>query len=160
MKELKGIYGLVMHLPLSRDLAVGKLGTHPFETGYYLYFGSALNSLEGRLRRHLRSDKKLHWQIDSLTAKTTIEAIWWAEGNARKECAWTQIALGLPGVSTPVKGFGSSDCRKCPSHLVYLPTLEKVEALGQTISTVSSEQITHSPAEITEILQQMARNSD
>ena len=66
-----------MHLPLSRDLAVGKLGTHPFETGYYLYFGSALNSLEGRLRRHLRSDKKLHWHIDFLSAKATIEAIWW-----------------------------------------------------------------------------------
>ena len=29
--------------------------------------------------------------------------------------------LELPGASVPVPGFGSSDCRACPAHLVALP---------------------------------------
>ena len=156
---MKGSYVLVMQLSQAQDLAVGKLGTHRFEPGCYLYFGSALNSLEGRLRRHLLPDKKLHWHIDFLSAIATIQEVWWAEGMARQECAWTQTALGLPRVSIPVKGFGSSDCRRCPSHLVYLPSLEDVGALARIISTDSSEKITRSPPEITEILQPMAGNS-
>ena len=155
---MKGSYALVLHLPQAQDLTVGKLGTHRFEPGYYLYFGSARNSLEGRLRRHLLPDKKLHWHIDFLSAKATIHEIWWAEGVARQECAWTQTALGLPRVSIPVKGFGSSDCRRCPSHLVYLPSLEDVGALARIITTDSSEKITRSPPEISQILQPMAGN--
>ena len=153
---MKGTYALVLHLPLVHNLTVGKLGTHRFEPGYYLYLGSALNSLEGRLRRHLLPDKKLHWHIDYLSAKASIQEIWWAEGTARQECAWTQTALGFPGVSIPVRGFGSSDCRRCPSHLVYLPNLEGVGALSRIISTVSPEKIAHIPAKISEVLQQMA----
>jgi hypothetical protein len=29
--------------------------------------------------------------------------------------------LDLPGTSVPLPGFGSSDCRSCPAHLVALP---------------------------------------
>ena len=77
---------------------------------------------------------------------------------ARQECAWTRTALGLPRVSFPVKGFGSSDCRRCPSHLVYLPSLEDVGALARIITTDASEKITRSPAEISQILQPMPGN--
>ena len=147
---MKGSYVLVLYLPRVRRLTVGKLGSHRFEPGYYLYFGSALNSLEGRLRRHLLPEKKLHWHIDFLSEKATIKAIWWCEGIARQECAWTQIALNFPGISTPVKGFGSSDCRNCTSHLAYLSTSDEVAALGQIISTASSEKVTHSAAGVTD----------
>ena len=155
---MKGSYALVLHLAQAQDLTVGKLGTHRFEPGYFLYFGSALNSLEGRLRRHMLPDKKLHWHIDFLSAKATIQEVWWAEGMARQECAWTQTALGSPRVSIPVKGFGSSDCRRCPSHLVCLPSLEDVGALTRIIATDPSEKITRSPPEISQILQPMAGN--
>ena len=35
--------------------------------------------------------------------------------------ALVRALLVLPGASVPVPGFGSSDCRACPAHLVMLP---------------------------------------
>ena len=52
-----GTYALVI---LSEDrlcLPIGKLGINDFPPGYYIYVGSALRGLNGRLKRHLMADK-------------------------------------------------------------------------------------------------------
>ena len=118
-----GSYVLVLHLPSSARLKVGKLGEFTFVPGWYLYCGSAIGGLRGRVARHLRRDHRMHWHIDYLNlAKTeaSVREIWWAEGRSRRECEWSEAIARLPGAIRPIKGFGASDC-KCESHLVYSP---------------------------------------
>jgi Uri superfamily endonuclease len=124
---MKGTYALVLHLPQHERLTVGKLGDFWFPTGYYLYFGSALNSLEGRLRRHLTREKKQHWHIDYLTAVAQIVQTWWTFDDNKIECSWAQRSLVKGNASVLIPGFGSSDCRACPAHLVHAPSREGVE---------------------------------
>ena len=129
---MKGSYILLMHLARSFPLTVGRLGAFDFPAGYYLYFGSALNRLEARIGRHLRHHKKAHWHIDWLTATRTVVQVWWTEDAGRSECAWAGTALGLPDVTLPVRGFGSSDCL-CPSHLVHVTTRARAESLRRSL---------------------------
>lgn len=133
---LKGSYVLRLWLPERTRLTVGKLGTFDFPSGEYLYFGSALNGLEGRIRRHLRRDKQHHWHIDSLTAVASVAGVWWTTGTERKECSLATAALNLKGVQTPVRRFGASDCR-CLSHLVHLAgdPVTRHEATKQPLPT-------------------------
>jgi len=138
---LKGSYALVLHLTDQGEITVGKLGTFRFEAGYYIYFGSALNSLEGRFQRHLRPDKKLHWHIDYLSRSAKIVEVWWTRNENRQECAWTQLALRDKNVIAPIRGFGSSDCRHCPTHLVYVLGLKQTREVLQRLKMESTEQI-------------------
>jgi Uri superfamily endonuclease len=55
---LKGTYCLIIQLRDDTIIEVGKKGSINFKKGYYVYVGSALNSLETRLKRHLSSKKK------------------------------------------------------------------------------------------------------
>lgn len=138
---MKGNYALVLQLSAQCEITVGRLGTFHFAAGYYIYFGSALNSLEGRLQRHLRPDKKLHWHIDYLSRTAKIMEVWWAKKESRQECAWTQLALRHMHVIAPIRGFGSSDCRHCPSHLVYLQGLKQAREVLQRLILESTDQI-------------------
>ena len=61
-----GIYHLIIYLPSDTSIEVGKLGRYYFQTGYYVYTGSAMRGLDQRIARHLRSEKRLHWHIDYL----------------------------------------------------------------------------------------------
>ncbi|MFC2071069.1 GIY-YIG nuclease family protein [Chloroflexota bacterium] len=112
---IKGSYILVLGLLEGQDITVGSLGSINFSGGYYAYVGSALGGLETRLNRHLRRDKKLHWHIDYLLKKATINNIITCRTGERIECDITQT-LGRRFES--VLGFGSSDC-KCRSHLFF-----------------------------------------
>lgn len=116
--SLKGSYALVIRLERDERLAVGRLGTFDFPAGCYLYCGSALNGLAGRVRRHLRRDKKRHWHVDYLTAAAGVCQVWWCGDGERRECGWALAALA-GGATAPAPGFGASDCR-CPTHLLYL----------------------------------------
>ena len=53
---MKGCYCLTIHLKNTKKIKVGKLGKINFKNGYYAYVGSAMNSLESRLKRHLSED--------------------------------------------------------------------------------------------------------
>ena len=64
--KIKGSYLLIIKLQDDKKILVGKLGKIAFKKGYYVYVGSAMNGLEQRLQRHLRSQKKFHWHIDYL----------------------------------------------------------------------------------------------
>jgi Uri superfamily endonuclease len=130
---MKGCYTLVLHLPTGIGLTVGKLGDFHFSAGYYLYFGSALNSLEGRLRRHLTREKKRHWHIDFLTSVAQLVQVWWTTQSKSLECSWAQRALEKASTSVLVPGFGSSDCRSCPAHLVHAPSWHEVQQMRERL---------------------------
>ncbi|MEE8401881.1 MAG: GIY-YIG nuclease family protein, partial [Candidatus Hydrothermarchaeaceae archaeon] len=104
-----------MKIEKDKDITVGKLGEVSFKKGYYTYIGSALGSLEGRINRHLRKEKRLKWHIDYLLIDGRIDKIFIFETTERLECI---TARKVKKNLTPVKNFGSSDC-SCDSHLFY-----------------------------------------
>jgi Uri superfamily endonuclease len=133
MPRAPGTYMLVLHLPEPRRLMVGRLGEFEFPPGYYLYAGSARGGLRGRVQRHLRADKKLHWHIDYLNSAengAVVTEVWWQAGRKRLECEWAAAARRRPGASTPAPGFGASDCG-CDSHLVCVDRKPDPAGIGR-----------------------------
>ena len=133
---MKGCYCLTIHLKNAKKIKVGKLGMINFKKGYYVYVGSAMNSLESRLKRHLSEDKKLHWHIDYLLKKAEITCIIYNE-NKKVECELSQF---LKTKTDGVKNFGCSDC-ECESHLYYFKNrndaIESVENAYKSIAIVN-----------------------
>jgi len=118
----KGTYLLLIALGKESHIAVGRLGLFTFPPGYYIYVGSAQGGLYPRVNRHLKGEKRRRWHIDYLLDFAQVVEVWYAPGGESQECLWCQIAREMPQGEILAKGFGSSDCR-CPSHLIYLPTL-------------------------------------
>lgn len=118
----KGTYALVINSRGKQRVPVGRFGSCDFPPGYYIYSGSALGGLDGRLRRHLSSDKRLHWHIDYLLQYTKIIEIWYSINKERLECIWNGIVAALPGAAPYIPGFGSSDCRCC-THLTHFSAM-------------------------------------
>ncbi|MHA1114017.1 MAG: DUF123 domain-containing protein, partial [Alphaproteobacteria bacterium] len=90
-----------------------------------VYAGSAYcpGGLRARLVRHFRRDKTRRWHVDELTAVAAEMAAFAVSGG--KECDLRTRLAARPGFSVPLLGFGSSDCRRCPSHLLaWRPTQE------------------------------------
>jgi len=119
-----GRYSLVISLRRKRWIRVGSLGKGCFPPGTYLYTGSALKGLWGRLSRHLRKrGKRVHWHIDYLLrcpeAQVKRVLIY---PPTRQECALNQRIAALAGAQVIMKGFGASDCIfGCSAHLYYFP---------------------------------------
>ncbi|WP_296520394.1 DUF123 domain-containing protein [Rhodoplanes sp.] len=86
--------------------------------GRYLYCGSARGpgGLRARIARHLRRRKTLRWHVDRLTTRGTVFAVWAIPGG--DEC---DLVARLAALPVPLPGFGSSDCRRCRSHLLAWP---------------------------------------
>ena len=98
---MKGSYCLIINVEKDTKIKIGKkLGIINFKKGCYVYVGSAMNSLESRVKRHLSDNKKKHWHIDYLllNKNSKIEKIIENEES--------------------IADFGCSDC-KCHSHLIY-----------------------------------------
>ena len=120
-----GTYILLIELNEAIPKDVGKLGIHIFEPGYYLYTGSALNGLVSRISRHIRSDKLCHWHIDYLTQVGRVTGIFWTVGREKNECQWSRQISSSRTSTSPMRGFGSSDC-KCETHLYFFSRLSNV----------------------------------
>lgn len=145
---VKGSYILLLQLPQPLvALQIGRLGSYDFAPGYYLYVGSAFGpgGLEARIARHRsRSQARPHWHIDYLRPHTRLREIWTVAGPTRFECRWCRALMATPGVSIPVRGFGSRDTG-CPAHLFYLPHAPRPALLtGVILGAVSVRQ----PAEL------------
>ena len=113
-----GTYALLLDLPRPARLTVGRLGRFRFERGCYLYVGSALGpgGLRARLRHHARCSASPRWHVDYLRREARLLCVWYTQDERRHEHEWARAAGALPGASSPVRGFGSSDC-DCTSHL-------------------------------------------
>jgi len=103
------------------------LGSLKFNSGLYAYIGSAQNSLEKRILRHLRRDKRIFWHIDYLLNIKEAEILEIFHKDAPKECE-CKMAKAIMEFGEPVIGFGSSDCR-CGSHLIKLGDYERLKRL-------------------------------
>jgi Uri superfamily endonuclease len=127
--KFSGTYALILSLPGTQFIHVGKLGQFEFPAGYYVYVGSAFGAggLAGRLNRHVRlvqdvgGRKRLHWHIDYLRQHSELTGIWYAGHDSSHEHIWALLVSQLPGATVPVPRFGASDCR-CLSHLFHFST--------------------------------------
>ena len=116
--ESRGAYLLLLRLdrPLAADIPT--LSADILPPGWYAYAGSARGpgGLSARIARHLKTDKAVHWHIDRLTpAAAALFALAYPEGD---ECALIAALLNRGAFTVPLAGFGASDCRTCPSHLL------------------------------------------
>lgn len=119
---------LLIRLPQPLVLEIARFRGQGLEPGYYAYCGSARGpgGLAARIGRHLRCGKRRRWHIDRLTAAARIEAV--AVDVGGHECALAGALLAAGG-RVPLPGFGSSDCRHCPSHLVAVADASAVAGL-------------------------------
>jgi Uri superfamily endonuclease len=134
-----GTYILLLRLRAPADLPPRFGGTLP--SGVYAYAGSARGpgGLRARCHRHLRQKKSLRWHIDWLSAGAADLMIAGFPDPDRGTSTGARIGecdlldgLVASGANMPVKGFGSSDCRRCASHFV---------ALGQAWTTAARAQL-------------------
>jgi len=127
----KGIYVLIIQLGQSQKIPIGALGEIEFESGFYLYIGSAQNGLENRINRHLRDEKKKHWHIDYLLDHGEVIDVKVNNGDSNEECL---LAEKIRKFTQEIQDFGSSDC-KCGSHLFYYPnSLSKLKNQMQKLN--------------------------
>ncbi len=119
MPPAPGAY--VLLIELAEPLAVALPGRPEavLAPGWYAYCGSARGpgGLRARLARHLAADKRRRWHVDRLTmvARRRL-AIAFADETT--ECALAARLAASGRFGHPIPGFGSSDCRTCPSHLL------------------------------------------
>ena len=134
---MKGCYCLIIKLNKDTTIKIGKkLGKIDFNKGYYVYVGSAMNSLESRIKRHLSDEKKLHWHVDYLLRKAEITDVICNESKRKIECDLSQlISLKSEGI----EDFGCSDC-ECESHLYYFKNrTEAIETVENAYNSIAMD---------------------
>ncbi len=116
-----GAYVLLIELTAPLALDIAGLPRAWLAPERYAYCGSAYGpgGLKARIGRHLRQGKAQRWHVDRLSAAGRVVDVRAVPGG--RECDLLARVLDMPGASVPVPGFGSSDCRRCPAHLVALP---------------------------------------
>lgn len=112
----RGAYLICGRLLRNRKLEIGSLGKIYFKKGYYLYVGSAMNSLGARLRRHMNKNKIMRWHIDYLIPELGALKPIAIRSSESLECLLSE-ELGIIS-DHYIPGFGSSDC-ECRSHLYW-----------------------------------------
>ena len=82
-----------------------------------------MRNFSKRIARHQRKEKKLRWHIDYLLSHSEVELVEVVvyPSEIKEECFYNQKLINKKA-EVPVKGFGSSDCRECPAHLVKIST--------------------------------------
>jgi Uri superfamily endonuclease len=120
---LRGVYTLIIRLARPCKATIRKHVPVVVDRGLYLYTGSASGrgsaSLEGRIRRHLRREKKEFWHVDRILAckSAHVVSVVYAVTTSKGECRVNAALLKHTNIRVPFKGLGSSDCR-CESHFL------------------------------------------
>lgn len=110
-----GVYVLTVRLPRAAPWRHGKAKT-VLRPGWYVYTGSAMGGLEGRLGRHLRTSVVRHWHLDHLLgAGRVVDVQALPSRDPTAECRLAAAVRTWHGAE-PVVGFGAGDCH-CGSHL-------------------------------------------
>jgi Uri superfamily endonuclease len=113
-----GGYLLLVRLQSMLSLPIRTPPSAVLPAGWYVYAGSAWGpgGIQARAGRHLRRGKRPHWHVDHLTEAAA--ATWAFAVPGGRECALIRALLTRPGYEAVLPGFGSSDCRRCTSHLL------------------------------------------
>ncbi|EHR77747.1 endonuclease [Thermococcus litoralis DSM 5473] len=114
---MKGSYLLVIYLERDANIRTKAREFH-LKKGYYIYVGSAMNSLEKRVARHFRKKKRLHWHIDFLLQRAQLLSAYLIPSEERIEEELSRI---VGKVFQGVEGFGASDV-KVKTNLYYSAT--------------------------------------
>ncbi|MGB9804951.1 GIY-YIG nuclease family protein [Desulfofundulus sp.] len=112
----------------------GSLGEINFLPGWYAYVGSAMGGLRGRIKRHLRQDKKVRWHIDYFLAVGMLKEIITVKSRRKIECLVScYLAEKLPAAADR---FSVSDC-SCKTHLYLAPMEEQMRnAVEETLRKI------------------------
>jgi Uri superfamily endonuclease len=120
---MKGTYTIIVRCKDPSYSTFGKLGRARLRRGYYLYTGSALGrgaaSLERRIERHMRVQKKLRWHVDYLTSRPdcNVTGAVYVISDGRLECKVNSSLSKELNVSPVLLKIGATDC-KCDGHLL------------------------------------------
>ena len=120
IKIIKG--GYLLLIGLRKDSSLPKRFNSKIKPGLYAYAGNAngFGGVRARCKRHFKIKKKRIWHVDWLTAQSKeIKALFFPDKN---ECDIVNEILKIKDTVIPQKGFGSTDCKACVSHLIKLPT--------------------------------------
>lgn len=125
IQSISGTYILILEAQKREEIKIGNFAKITVEKGFYLYVGSAFGrgGLQSRIKRQLQPPRKKHWHIDYLRTAIDLREAWFSYDQQRRECEWAVALSTLKEFSQPIKGFGSSDCKTCFSHLFYCKTL-------------------------------------
>jgi Uri superfamily endonuclease len=135
-QKFTGTYVLLLHLAENQTIKVGRLGEFDFPAGWYTYVGSAFGAggLLGRIKHHLRPVKSPHWHIDYLRQVAPVQEIWLSPDAERREEAWVDMMLVIPGAVALIEGFGASDTNK-ETHLFYFDVRPSLEDFAVGVHT-------------------------
>ena len=119
---------MLLRLHDNKIISIGKLGAFEFPAGWYTYIGSAFGpgGLMARIKHHLQPTHNPHWHIDYLRREAELKEIWLSPDSERREEAWVDLMIDIPGATALIDGFGASDSRQ-ETHLYYFdiePSLE------------------------------------
>ena len=120
---MKGTYTIVVRCKHASRSTFGRLGSTELRTGFYLYTGSALGrgavSLERRIERHMRRQKRLRWHVDYLTSRPdcNVTGVVYVVSEDRLECKVNSSLEKKLDISPVLLKIGASDC-KCNGHLL------------------------------------------
>ncbi|MFW9981966.1 MAG: DUF123 domain-containing protein [Candidatus Thorarchaeota archaeon] len=143
---MKGAYCLIIDVEKDLDLEIQSLGKIRFQSGIWVYIGSAMGnsstSLENRIRRHFQSQKKIYWHIDYLLAlDVKLIKAFWTESPVHIECDIAQEIQKRNEFQTGPKNFGSSDCQKgCSAHIFRFLNIGEIDkVIRQTFTAIDIE---------------------
>jgi Uri superfamily endonuclease len=128
-----GTYAFVLRSHTSTWKQIGRWGRLNIRPGYYIYVGSAFGpgGVMARVSRHCHEAKSKHWHIDYLREIATPVSVWYSYSPARLEHGWAQVLTKMKD-TTPVKGFGCSDC-KCEAHLFLTAKVPNLAAFARAV---------------------------
>ncbi len=104
---MRGSYFLVIRLEGDKVVRTKAKEFH-LKGGYYVYVGSAMNSLEKRVKRHFSKEKRLHWHVDFLLKEAELLRAYLIPSEERLE---EKLSLEVAKYGEPVEGFGASDIK-------------------------------------------------
>lgn len=112
-----GAYLLLIGLEQPLVLDIARFAGATLPAGWYVYAGNAngRGGLRARIARHLRTAKSIHWHIDHLTRLVAGAALCFSGAD---ECDLVRNLSATATFAVPLPGFGSTDCRRCDSHLL------------------------------------------